>query len=247
MNASGNTVRLRLDRAKFTLQVDLALPRSGITAVFGASGSGKTSLLRCVAGLERAKDALVTIGGQVWQDDAQDIFVPTWQRRLGYVFQEASLFEHLDVAANLQYGLHRAGAAGSRQTLDAAVALLGIGSLLSRRAHQLSGGERKRVAITRALATQPRLLLLDEPLASLDHARRQDILPWLERMRDELHIPALYVTHALDEVARLADTLVVLNDGKVAAVGPVGDLLVPMDAPPTPWVLRPTASQAQIQ
>ena len=247
MNAAGNTVRLRLERAAFALDVDLALPLSGITAVYGASGSGKTSLLRCVAGLERAKAALVTVGGQVWQDDAQGVFVPTWQRRLGYVFQEASLFEHMDVAANLQYGLQRAGRTASRPALDAAIAMLGIGALLPRRAHQLSGGERQRVAIARALATQPRLLLLDEPLASLDHARCQDILPWLERMRDELHIPALYVTHALDEVARLADTLVVLDDGKVAAVGPVGDLLVEMDAPPTPWVLRPTASQAQIQ
>ena len=247
MNASGNTVRLRLDRAEFTLQVDLALPLSGITAVYGASGSGKTSLLRCVAGLERAKDALVTIGGQVWQDDARNIFVPTWQRRLGYVFQEASLFEHMDVAANLQYGLQRVGSTGSRQALDAAVAMLGIGALLPRRANQLSGGERQRVAIARALATQPRLLLLDEPLAALDHARRQDILPWLERMRDELHIPARYVTHSLDEVARLANTLVVLKDGAVAAVGPVGDLLVPMERPPTPWVLHPTVGQAQIQ
>ena len=231
MNAAGNTVRLRLERAAFALDVDLALPPSGITAVFGASGSGKTSLLRCVAGLERAKGALVTVGGRVWQDDAQGVFVPTWQRRLGYVFQEASLFEHLDVAANLQYGLRRAGAAGSRQALDAAVELLGIGSLLPRRAHQLSGGERQRVAIARALATQPRLLLLDEPLASLDHARRHDILPWLERMRDELHIPALYVTHALDEVARLADTLVLLKDGAVAAFGPVSDVLARMDTP----------------
>ena len=248
MNVGSNTVRLRMERAAFTLRVDLALPPSGISAVFGASGSGKTTLLRCVAGLDRAKGALVSMGGEVWQDDAQDIFVPTWQRRLGYVFQEASLFEHMDVAANLQYGLKRVGSTGSRQALDAAVALLGIGALLSRRAHQLSGGERQRVAIARALATEPRLLLLDEPLASLDHARRQDILPWLERMRDELHIPALYVTHALDEVARLANTLVVLKDGAVAAVGPVGDLLVPMERPPTPWVLRQTvAQQAQIQ
>ena len=231
MSGEGSTVRLRLPRAGFTLQVDLALPARGITAVFGASGSGKTTLLRCVAGLERASDAFVKIGGAVWQDDAQGIFVPTWKRPLGYVFQEASLFDHLDVRGNLAYGLRRSGGAEQAIALDAAIELLGIGALLQRRTGQLSGGERQRVAIARALATQPQLLLLDEPLASLDLARRREILPWLERLRDQLRIPMLYVTHSADEVARLADTLVVLERGAVAAAGPVADVFAGIASP----------------
>ena len=220
----GSRIRVSLARPEFRIDVDLSLPPRGITAVFGPSGSGKTTLLRCVAGLERASDSLVKIGGAVWQDDAQGVFVPTWRRPLGYVFQEASLFDHLDVRANLEYGLRRSGGAQQASTLDAAIELLGIGALLQRRTRQLSGGERQRVAIARALATGPELLLLDEPLASLDLARRREILPWLERLRDELHIPMLYVTHSADEVARLADTLVVLDRGRVAACGPLAGI-----------------------
>lgn len=231
MSADHNTIRCTLALADFALQVDMALPMRGVTAVFGASGSGKTSLLRCVAGLERAQAAHIQIAGEVWQDDGQGVFVPTWKRALGYVFQEASLFDHLDVRGNLRYGLQRAGGAQGHAALDAAIALLGIAPLLARRTHQLSGGERQRVAIARALATQPRLLLLDEPLAALDLARRQEILPWLERLRDELHIPMLYVTHAADEVARMADTLVVLERGRVRACGPVAEVLTRLDAP----------------
>ena len=227
-------IRLNLRHPAFTLDVDLDLPGDGITALFGVSGSGKTSLLRCVAGLERTPGALVSIAGETWQDDATGINLPTWQRPLGYVFQEASLFAHINVRKNLQFGLKRSGArsSGAHNTaaLDAAIDLLGIASLLDRSTGQLSGGERQRVAIARALATQPRLLLLDEPLASLDQARRQDILPWLERLRDELKIPMLYVTHSSDEVARLADTLVVLDAGKVKACGPVSEVLAATDA-----------------
>lgn len=231
MSDAPNRIRFSLNRASFRFMVDLVLPRRGITALFGASGSGKTTLLRCVAGLERPHDALLQIGDAVWQDDQHRIFLPAWKRPLGYVFQEASLFDHMDVQANLHYGLKRSGGSGQKMALDATIELLGIGALLARRTHQLSGGERQRVAIARALATQPQLLLLDEPLASLDHARRQDILPWLERLRDELHIPMLYVTHAADEVARLADTLVVLKAGQVSACGPVADVLARMDTP----------------
>jgi molybdate transport system ATP-binding protein len=228
---TGNIVRLALQREAFTLHVDLQLPPRGITAVFGASGCGKTTLLRCVAGLERGADAFIAIGGEPWQDAARGLFVPTWKRPLGYVFQEASLFEHLDVRANLQYGLKRSAGGQQAIGLDAAIELLGIGALLARSPRQLSGGERQRVAIARALATQPRLLLLDEPLASLDLARRREILPWLERLRDELHIPMLYVTHSVEEVARLADTLVVLEQGKVAASGPTGAVLAGVASP----------------
>lgn len=231
MSDGPNRIRVRLKRPDFELDADLTLPAQGITVLFGTSGSGKTTLLRCVAGLERPHQASIQIAGEVWQDDQQKVFLRTWQRPLGYVFQEASLLEHLDVLDNLKYGLQRTGRSKQPQGLDAAIELLGIKELLKRRAHQLSGGERQRVAIARALAMQPRMLLLDEPLASLDHARRQDILPWLERLRDEVRIPMLYVTHAADEVARQADTVVVLHRGKVRASGPVGAVLSHIDAP----------------
>ena len=234
MSTDTNLVRFTLDRPDFTLALDLQLPATGITVLFGASGSGKTTLLRCVAGLERPTQAHIQVAGQVWQDDRSGVFLAPWSRALGYVFQEASLFDHLDVGGNLQYGLRRLDAHArttAAKALDDAVALLGIGALLERRSHQLSGGERQRVAIARALALQPKLLLLDEPLAALDHARRQDILPWLERLRDEVQIPMLYVTHSADEVARLADTLVVLEQGHVKAAGPVAEVLTRMETP----------------
>ena len=227
-------LRLRLPRTGFALDVDLALPASGITAISGPSGSGKTTLLRCAAGLERAPEARVVVDGEVWQDTAQGLFRPTWQRPLGYVFQEASLFDHLDVRGNLAFGQRRARRAQPSVDLDALVALLGIAGLLDRRPHQLSGGERQRVAIARALATQPRILLLDEPLAALDFARRQEILPWLERLRDELRIPMLYVTHSGDELARLADHLVLLDQGRVRATGPLAQTLARIDLPAIP-------------
>lgn len=225
-------IRLVLNRAAgFRLDVDLTLPAHGITALFGVSGCGKTTLLRCVAGLERGSGA-VQIAGESWQDDTQGVFLPTWQRPLGYVFQEASLFDHLDVRGNLAYASRRAGrAVRADMAREAAVELLGIGHLLARRTGELSGGERQRVAIARALAAQPRVLLLDEPLAALDAARRQEILPWLERLRDELRIPMLYVTHAADEMARLADTLVLLDQGRALASGPLAETLARLDLP----------------
>ncbi len=171
------------------------------------------------------------VGDEVWHDTSAGRFVPTWQRSIGYVFQEPSLFEHLDVRGNLEYGRRRSRGAAAPGALDTAVDLLGIGSLMARRAHELSGGERQRVAIARAIAGNPRVLLLDEPLASLDHARRQEVLPWLERLRDELALPMLYVTHAVEEVARLADTLIVLEQGRVQSAGPVEQVLAAMDTP----------------
>lgn len=220
-----------LPRADFDLQVDLHLPARGITVLFGPSGSGKTSVLRCVAGLDRASAARVMVTGEVWQDDEHGIFLPTHRRALGYVFQEASLFDHLNVIGNLRYGLQRVRSTQAQATLEAAVELLGIGHLLNRRTHELSGGERQRVAIARALATSPRLLLLDEPMAALDLARKNEILPWLERLRDELHIPMLYITHSADELARLADHLVVLERGQVKAAGPVTEVLSSLEVP----------------
>lgn len=226
-------LRLQWQRGAFVLDVDLSLPGSGITVLYGPSGCGKTSLLRCVAGLERAQgNALVQMGGLTWQDDSRGLFVPTHRRAIGYVFQEASLFEHLSVRDNIAFGRPRnAGTGAAALSLDAVVALLGIGHLLARRSTDLSGGERQRVAIARALAAQPAVLLLDEPLSALDHARRQEILPWLERLRHEVHIPMLYVTHAADEVARLADTLVVMDQGRAVACGAATEVLAQVDTP----------------
>jgi molybdate transport system ATP-binding protein len=225
-------LRVRLARGAFVLDTDLQLPARGITAVFGPSGSGKTTLLRCVAGLEQPAEARIVVDGVTWQDSRHGVHVPTHRRPLGYVFQEASLFDHLDVQGNLLFGRRRAGA--EAPPLDALLRLLGIEGLLQRRPHELSGGERQRVAIARALATQPRILLLDEPLAALDLARRREILPWLERLRDELRIPMLYVTHSGDEVARLADHLVLLDEGRVRASGPLAQTLARIDLPALP-------------
>jgi len=222
--------RFRLAHGDFQLDVELDLPGRGVTALFGPSGSGKTSLLRCVAGLERAEGQL-RVNGELWQDSQQRHFLAPHQRALGYVFQEASLFAHLSVRGNLDYGRKRIAASQRRVSLDQAVALLGIEHLLERQPAKLSGGERQRVAIARALLTSPRLLLLDEPLAALDPQRKGEILPYLERLHDELEIPVLYVSHAPDEVARLADHLVLLEQGRVQASGPLGELLARLDLP----------------
>lgn len=224
-------IRTRLARGDFTLDVDLRLPASGITAIFGPSGSGKTTLLRCVAGLERSELARVLVAGETWQDSAAGVFLPTHRRPLGYVFQEASLFDHLDVRGNLAFAQRRGHGGADLQPL---LELLGIAALLDRRPHQLSGGERQRVAIARALATQPQILLLDEPLAAVDLSRRREILPWLERLRDELRIPMLYVTHSADEVARLADHLVLMEAGAARAAGPLRETLSRIDLPVVP-------------
>jgi molybdate transport system ATP-binding protein len=225
---SGIQARLRLERTGFTLDVDLDLPARGVTALFGHSGSGKTTLLRCMAGLERAPGGRLVVDGDVWQDT--DRMRPTHRRPLGYVFQEASLFDHLSVVGNLRYGLRRVSGVSTRG-LDQAIGLLGIGHLLDRRPAQLSGGERSRVGIARALAVEPKLLLMDEPLAALDLARKQEILPYLERLHRQLDIPVVYVSHAPDEVARLADHIVALESGRVVAVGPLAEVLARVDLP----------------
>lgn len=205
---------LHLARADFTLDVQLHLPGRGITALFGPSGCGKTTCLRAIAGLERAQGR-VTVNGHVWQDDAAHQWLPTYQRALGYVFQEASLFAHLDTRANIEYGLQRTPQARRKVPLEQAVELLGLAHLMQRRVHTLSGGERQRVAIARALATSPQLLLMDEPLSALDAQRKAEVLPYLERLQRSLDIPILYVSHAQDEVARLAHHVVLLQAGRV--------------------------------
>ncbi|QSR84933.1 molybdenum ABC transporter ATP-binding protein [Methylacidimicrobium sp. B4] len=225
---AGIDARFRLDWPSFSLDVDLTLPGRGVTALFGHSGSGKTTLLRCIAGLEHAPQGWLSVDGEVWQD--ADRWLPTHRRPIGFVFQEASLFPHLSVLGNLRYGRKRVRDA-RRVSLDQAIELLGIGHLLDRRPDRLSGGERQRVGIARALAVSPRLLLLDEPLAALDWKRKREILPYLERLHDELEIPILYVSHSPDEVARLADHLVAMEGGKVLAAGPLTETLARLDLP----------------
>jgi molybdate transport system ATP-binding protein len=225
---AGIDARFRLDWPGFSLDVDLSLPGRGVTALFGHSGSGKTTLLRCIAGLERAREGRLAIDGEVWQDAG--CWLPPHKRPIGYVFQEASLFPHLTVMGNLRYGLKRISGT-SRISLEHAIELLGIGHLLERKPDRLSGGERQRVAIARALAVSPRLLLMDEPLAALDLKRKQEILPYLERLHDALEMPVLYVSHSPDEVARLADHLVAMEGGRVIASGPLAETLARLDLP----------------
>ncbi len=220
-------LKFNLTRADFALNVDLQLPGRGVTALFGPSGCGKTTLLRCIAGLEHASGSLM-VNEHLWQGATH--FTPTHQRAIGYVFQEASLFPHLSVRGNLQYGMKRAGGI-SRGTIDPIIDLLGIRALLDRKPDGLSGGERQRVAIARALAVDPKLLLMDEPLAALDLKRKQEILPYLDRLQATLEIPILYVTHSPDEVVRLAHHLVVMDAGSVVASGELADTLSQLDLP----------------
>ena len=221
--------RLRIDRRDFSLEVDLTLPGCGITGLFGHSGSGKTTCLRAMAGLERASDGYFAIGDEVWQDESTGRFVPPHRRALGVVFQEASLFPHLSVRGNMQFGEKRAPK--HHFALPEVAELLGIEHLLDRSPSQLSGGERQRVAIARALLAAPQILLLDEPLAALDLKRKLEILPYMERLHRELSLPIIYVSHSPDEVARLADHLVLLDQGQVVASGPLKQVLSRIDLP----------------
>ena len=221
------SARFRLERGEFTLDVSLSLPERGVTAIFGPSGCGKTTLLRAIAGLEQDPSGLCRVGEEVWQEGSR--FLQPHQRSLGFVFQEASLFPHLSVQRNMEFGYRRVPEQDRRVSLSEAAALLGVEKLFGRDPAGLSGGERQRVAIARALLTSPSLLLMDEPLAGLDTASKREILPYLERLHDELAMPVLYVTHAADEVARLADYLVLLDAGRVRAAGTTGELLTRLD------------------
>jgi molybdate transport system ATP-binding protein len=221
--------RFSICRGDFVLDAEMTIPSRGVTAVFGPSGSGKTSLLRAISGLDRCAGCYLKIDDAVWQDD--QIFVPPHQRALGYVFQETSLLPHLTVRQNLEYGLKRVPEDQKRVPFDQAVTLLGVAPFLQRSPDELSGGERQRVAIARALLTSPRILLMDEPLASLDMAGKAEILPFLERLREDLDIPMLYVSHSPDEVARLADYLMLLQAGKILAAGPLAEMLTRTDLP----------------
>ena len=223
--------RFRLEYPGFTLDAELSAPERGVTALFGPSGCGKTTLLRCIAGLERSPNGFMRLGEAVWQDESRGLFLPVHRRPLGYVFQEAALFPHRTVRGNLEYARRRAPRGGPGVAFGEAVELLGLARLLERRPAGLSGGERQRVAVARALLAGPQLLLMDEPLAALDQASKAEILPFLERLHEELAIPVLYVSHSTDEVARLADTMAVLEDGRVRATGPTRELLTRLDLP----------------
>ena len=204
----------------FRLDAAFTVPARGVTALFGPSGCGKTSLLRAIAGLHRIEQGRCVVAGDIWQDGAT--FRPAHQRPIGYVFQEASLFAHLSVRRNLLFGAPRSGSGSSR--LDEVVSLLGLEHLLGRSPQNLSGGERQRVAIGRALLSEPKLLLMDEPLSALDRGTRDEVLPFLQRLHTSLQLPIIYVTHDLSEVEQLADTLVLMEAGRVLACGPLADL-----------------------
>jgi molybdate transport system ATP-binding protein len=225
-------VDIRHRQGSFALDVAFET-RGGLTALFGRSGSGKTSIINIIAGLIRPDAGRVSVDGISLVDTAGGIFVPRHKRRVGYVFQEGRLFPHLTVRQNLLYGRWFAPPAErGDDDLDRVVELLGIGSLLQRRPGRLSGGEKQRVAIGRALLADPRLLLMDEPLASLDDARKAEIYPYIERLRDQARVPIVYVSHSVAEVARLASTVVLLADGKVAAAGPTAEIMQRLDLMP---------------
>jgi molybdate transport system ATP-binding protein len=213
----------------FTLDAAFAFGEPGVTAVFGPSGAGKSTIIQAIAGLIRPERGRIVLQGETLLDTEHGIFLPAHTRRIGVVFQDSRLFPHLSVHSNLLYGWRRAAARADAAGIDSIVALLGLERLLARRPGTLSGGEHSRVALARALLMSPRALLLDEPLAALDAARKAEILPYLERLVRETKIPMLYVSHALDEVARLADRMVVLVGGRVAAEGSLFDVTARLD------------------
>ena len=221
------SIRLSLPRDAFRLHVDITIPGRGVTGVFGESGSGKTSLLRCIAGLEDVPEGRIEIGGETWLDTGAGVNTPAHERPLAYVFQEPRLFPHLSVEQNLQYAVKRAQA--STVSLEHVADLRSLRRLLERPATQLSGGEAKRVAIGRALLRSPSLLLLDEPLASLDARMQKELLPYLDRLQAELTMPVLYVSHSIDEITQVADQLIVMDSGEVQAEGSLQEVLLRTD------------------
>jgi molybdate transport system ATP-binding protein len=222
-------VRHRLGSFELNTRFESSGP---LTALFGPSGSGKSSLVNLIGGLMRPDKGSVTIDHRVLVDTTSNVFLPKHKRRIGYVFQDARLFPHMTVSQNLRYGRFFAPSAERYADMAGVVELLGIGHLLDRKPNLLSGGEKQRVAIGRALVASPKLILMDEPLASLDDARKSEILPYIERLRDETRIPIVYVSHSIAEVARLATDIVVLADGKVVACGSTGTVLSRLDLLP---------------
>ena len=222
-------VQIHLPLADFALDCAFELHPERICVLFGPSGSGKTSVLRCLSGLEPDCQGRVQVGNEIWQD--RQSCLPPHRRAIGYVFQEACLLPHLSVLGNLAYGWQRTPPGQRRTTPDEMAALLDISHLLTRRSAQLSGGERQKVAIARALLSAPQLLLMDEAISSLDRASKQAILPWLKQVQQQFRIPILYVTHALDEVMQLADDLILLERGQIKARGALPEMLTRLDLP----------------
>ncbi len=223
--------KIQLVRSEFTLDAEFEIPGKGVTALFGQSGSGKSTLLRCLAGLERSASGVVQVGDTCWQDDVSSVFLPPHQRALGYVFQNARLFPHLNVQRNLEFGWKRIAPQHRQIKFDQVVEWLNLEHLLQRATPRLSGGEQQRVAIARALLTSPQLLIMDEPLAALDAEAKAEILPCLERLHQQLSMPVIYVSHALDEVMRLVDTMLLLKAGKLIASGKLEDVMTRLDLP----------------
>lgn len=224
------SAHFRLKLATFELDAQLELPATGISVITGSSGSGKTLLMRCIAGLEQPQLAYCKVNGDLWEDSATSYSLAAYRRSLGYVFQESCLFPHLNVQQNIDYGRKRLRAK-TAQNLDTVLELLNIGHLLKRLPAKLSGGERQRVAIARALAVESQLLLMDEPLASLDQAHKYEILPYLRRLQGELQLPILYITHSPQEMTQLADYLVLMEKGRVLASGDLQAVLTRLDLP----------------
>lgn len=216
----------QVDRDEFQLNIKLSLPEQGVSALFGHSGSGKTTCLRAMAGLEHLPNSYLKVGDEVWQDEQQGIFVPPHQRDIGYVFQEASLFQHLSVLENLNFGLQRIDKEKRQVDFNHICEILSITQLLDRMPASLSGGESQRVAIARALLTSPKLLLMDEPLSALDHTLKQEVLPYLERLQQSLSIPIIYVSHSPDEVARLADYIAIIKEGELVRSGELAQVML---------------------
>lgn len=236
-------LHLDLAREDFVLAIDEVLELAPVTALFGPSGAGKTTLLRVIAGLERDARGRLVVDDAVWQDSSRRFFEPPHRRRIGYVFQDGRLFPHLSVVRNLLFG-HGSAARRPRFALDDVVAAMDLGALLERKPQSLSGGEAQRVAIGRALLRDPALMLMDEPLSALDLKRKAEIIPYIERVAHEFRVPILYVTHTIEEVSRLATRMIMLADGRIAAVGTIAELLERIDL----WPLTgPAAAGALLE
>jgi molybdate transport system ATP-binding protein len=223
--------RFKIERDDFTLNTTATIPGEGVTALFGHSGSGKTTLLRALAGLEPEVEGELVVGGQHWLNTAEGINLPTHQRAIGYVFQETALFPHLRAEQNLLFGWQRTTKAARQHSPQQVIESLGLEPLLRRYPHQLSGGEKQRVAIGRALLNSPQLLLMDEPMAALDRQRKQEIMPYLEQLHAEANIPILYVTHDLEELVRITDHLLLIEQGSITKSGPIEQLLADSSLP----------------
>jgi molybdate transport system ATP-binding protein len=224
-------IRYQLTRAAFSLDVDFELSMQGVTGIFGPSGAGKTTLLRCMAGLEKSDAGRLIVDGEAWEDSSTGVKRASHRRQIAYVFQEARLFPHMNVSRNLEYGLRRSAAGSSALDFHFVVSLLALENLLDRRPSTLSGGEVQRVAIGRALLCSPKMILMDEPLAALDEARKEEVLPFIERLHAELETPIIFVSHNIDEICRLCDQLVVMDAGRVMTQGDLQSVLLQTEQP----------------